>query len=224
MDGELVEVLLDRAFASMERLSRRYDDAVARRAVEDLTQGLAGWPQPAAPASLSPGIRLASEVTHGRSAALLAPDKQVGVIVADLELFQRPALIVDVTHDRGRAILAAAGACIARRVIAAPQFNLRGTVHFCGHGMDCGHGDERPACGVYAIHSLAMKVAPASIRRSFDRLSTGAQSFARKGTALGRRLLAQSFRHATNRICATLPTASAGQSGRLWERNAWQMW
>jgi len=49
---------------------------------------------------------LASEVAH---APLLAPDNQVGVIIADLDLLQRAALAVDVAHDRGCAVLAAGG-------------------------------------------------------------------------------------------------------------------
>jgi len=57
-----------------------------------------------------------------------APDDQVGMLVADLEPLQRAPLMVDVTHDRSRAILAAAGAHASRRIIARQQFNLGGAV------------------------------------------------------------------------------------------------
>lgn len=95
-----------------------------------MTQGSLAWPNRPALASLSPQRCLASEVAHGRSASLLAPDDQVSMPVADLKLSQRATLVVDVADDRSRAVLAAAGTHASRRVIAAQQFNLGSAVHF----------------------------------------------------------------------------------------------
>jgi hypothetical protein len=75
-------------------------------------------------------VRRPTGLISGRtqSALLLARGNQAGVLVADLELTQRPTAILDIVDD-AVAVLETALASAARGVFAAQQFELSGAVN-----------------------------------------------------------------------------------------------
>src|SRR5262249_31058230 len=77
------------------------------------------------------GVRFGwgAEIPHLQLSQLLALYGEVSMLIADFELTQRTALIVEITHDRRGPITAAAYACAACRVIALQQLDLGDIVH-----------------------------------------------------------------------------------------------